>query len=226
MAFIKICGITNIQDAQAAIDMGADALGFVFAESPRKVSPETVQTIIARLPSDRLYIGVFVNHSLKEMLEIKTFCGIDTVQIHDEKALDFSVNQGFKIIMGLRVKPNTPVPGSIDPNVILLLDTYSKDAFGGTGKTFDWQKAVSIAKQRPIILAGGLTPDNVIHAIETVHPFAVDVSSGVEKNKGQKDHGKMKAFIHNVRKTTIHPSAHKSMTMKAHFTPNIQMASQ
>jgi phosphoribosylanthranilate isomerase len=201
MTFIKICGITNVEDARVCIDNGADALGFVFAESPRKITPKTAQKIISQLPSDKFYIGVFVTHSSKESLEIKEYCGLNTVQIHNDIADIDQLTKDVRIIKGFRVKPDNPIPEAIDPKIIMLLDTYSKSSHGGTGKTFDWQQAINIAIQQPIILAGGLTPDNVAKAIETVRPFAVDVSSGVEKSKGFKDHNKICAFIEKVRET-------------------------
>jgi phosphoribosylanthranilate isomerase len=201
MTFIKICGITNINDARFALDMSADALGFIFAESPRKISPKTAQTIISQLPSNRLYIGVFVNHTSENIIKIKNYCGLDTVQIHDDITDMDQIYKDMRIIKGVRVKPDNPIPQLNHPNIIMLLDTYAKSSHGGTGKTFDWQKAIDIAKQQPIILAGGLTPDNVSSAIETVRPLAVDVSSGVEKSKGLKDHKKISAFIENVRAT-------------------------
>jgi len=211
---IKICGMTNFEDAQAAIEMGADALGFIFAESPRKVTPEDVRDIIVQLPKDKLYIGVFVNHPFEKVLWAYDFCNLEAVQLHgDEKIVDnqminenplscdFPQSFANKVIKGFRVGPDNPPPESYDPKVMLLLDTYSQSSHGGTGKTFDWQQAIPIARQRSIMLAGGLNPDNVGKAIETVRPFAVDVSSGVELEKGIKDHSKMKAFIENVRKT-------------------------
>jgi phosphoribosylanthranilate isomerase len=218
MTFIKICGITNIADADAAIDMGADALGFIFAESPRKITPKIAQTIISNLPSNRLYIGVFVNHTSADIINIKKYCGLDTVQIHDDISDIDRIYQDIRIIKGVRVKPNTPIPQFNHPNIIMLLDTYAKSAHGGTGKTFDWQKAIDIAKQQPIILAGGLTPDNVSSAIETVRPFAVDVSSGVEKSKGLKDHNKICTFIENIRAMDLKiPSNHKYQNFKDYF---------
>jgi len=218
MTFIKICGITLKEDAFAAIDMGADALGFVFAESPRKVSPKTAQTIIKQLPSNKLYVGVFVKHTQEEILKIKEYCGLDTVQIHDAIVGMDQLKKTSPIIRGFRVKHNQPIPQIIDPNVIMLLDTYSKTSHGGTGKTFDWQKAIDIAKQQPIILAGGLTSENVALAIETVRPFAVDVSSGVEKSKGLKDHQKIRAFIEKVRTTDQKISSQqKSQNIKEFF---------
>jgi phosphoribosylanthranilate isomerase len=218
MTYIKICGITNIKDARIAIDMGADALGFIFAESPRKISPKTAQTIISQLPLDRLYIGVFVNHTPTDIIKIKNECGLDTVQIHDDIADIDQIYKDIRIIKGVRVKPDKPIPQFNHPNIIMLLDTYAKSSHGGTGKTFDWQKAIAIAKQKPIILAGGLTPDNVSLAIETVRPFAVDVSSGVEQSKGLKDHKKVCAFIENVRATDQKmPSLQKHQNFKDYF---------
>jgi len=221
MTFIKICGITNIEDAHASIDLGADALGFVFAESPRKVSPSTAKTIISQLPSNGLYVGVFVNHTTDEIIKIKKFCGLNTVQIHDDLSDMDQIKKDFRMIKGFRVKPDHPIPHVDDPNIIMLLDTYSKTSHGGTGMTFDWQKAVDIANKQPIILAGGLTPENVALAIETVRPFAVDVSSGVEKSKGLKDHQKISAFIKNVRETDQeNPSMQKYQSIKDYFLPN------
>jgi len=221
MTFIKICGITNIEDARASIDMGADVLGFVFAESPRKISPSTAQKIISQLPPNRLYVGVFVNHTTDQIIKIKKFCGLNTVQIHDDISDMDQIKKEFRIIKGFRVKPDNPIPHLSDPNIIMLLDTYSKTAHGGTGKTFDWQKAIDIAKKQPIILAGGLTPENVTLAIETVRPFAVDVSSGVEKSKGLKDHQKISAFIEKVRATNQkYQSKQKYQSIIDYFLPN------
>ena len=213
MTFIKICGMTNLNDATAAIEMGADALGFILAESPRYVSPETVRDIISRLPNNKKYVGVFVNHPYKKVLWTKEFCKLDFVQLHgDELILDdndiilddpesyhFPKSQASCVIKGLRVRPDKPIPSSIDQKVLLLLDTYSKTAHGGTGQTFDWQLAVDIASKRKIMLAGGLNPENVSDAIKMVHPFGVDVSSGIELKKGIKNHDKMRAFINNIR---------------------------
>jgi phosphoribosylanthranilate isomerase len=218
MAFIKICGITNIDDAHAAIDRGADALGFVFAESPRQITPKNAQKIISQLPSDRLYIGVFVNHTQQEMIEIKEYCGLDTVQIHNDIEGMDQIKKNVRIIQGIRVQPDKPILKMNDPNIIILLDTYSKSSHGGTGKTFDWKKAIDIAAQQPIILAGGLNAENVVSAIKTVRPFAVDVSSGVEKEKGIKDHKKLNDFIQNVREIDQDaPFQNKSQNIKNHF---------
>jgi len=220
MTFIKICGITNLEDARISVDNGADALGFVFAESPRKIMPEAAQKIISQLPSDKLYVGVFVDHSLKEIHEIKKYCGLNTIQIHKDIADIDQITKDIRIIKGFRVKPDNPIPKFIDPNIIMLLDTYSKSSHGGTGKTFDWQKAIDISNQQPIILAGGLTPENVTEAIETVNPFAVDVSSGVEKSKGLKDHNKICNFIEKVRDTDFKkPSQQGYQNMNDYFMP-------
>jgi len=217
MTFIKICGITNTEDAHVAVDMGADALGFVFAESPRKITPKHAQKIISQLPSDRLYIGVFVNHTSKEILEIQQYCGLDTVQIHNDIEGLGQLNKNIRIIKGIRVQSEKPIPKNLDPNIIILLDTYSKSAHGGTGKTFDWNKAIDISEQQPIILAGGLNANNVVSAIKTVHPFAVDVSSGVEKEKGIKDHNQIKQFIQKVRENDQETPSQKNHKNIKHY---------
>jgi len=218
MTFIKICGITNIEDANVAVDMGTDALGFIFANSPRQITPKTAHEIISSLPSDRLVVGVFVNYQPKEIIEIKEYCGLDTVQIHDDITDLDQIKSHVRLIKGIRVKPGQPIPQLFDPNIIPLLDTYSKSTQGGTGKTFDWHQAIDIANKQPIILAGGLTPENVDLAIKTVRPFAVDVSSGVEKAKGLKDHKKISAFIKQVRSTDQKVSSHQYVRFKDYFS--------
>lgn len=201
MVKVKICGITNVDDALHAVACGADALGFVFYEkSPRCVTPESAQQIIAALPPFVTTVGLFVNETPARIREIADDCGLDVIQLHgDERPQDCNFAPR-RVIKALRVKTASSLAGHEEYQVsALLLDTWVAGAYGGTGETFNWELAASIAHQRPVILAGGLTQENVALAIEAVRPYAVDVSSGVEAAPGQKDPQKVAAFIHAAK---------------------------
>jgi phosphoribosylanthranilate isomerase len=199
---VKICGITNLDDAIAAVDFGADALGFVFFQgSPRFISTDKAAVIIKKLPPFLTTIGVFVNERPGRIEKIISTTGIDVVQLHgDEKPENCNISR--KTIKAIRVKTLE----SLDPLIYykdivsaFLLDTFSPDISGGTGQIFNWDIAVEAKQFGKIILAGGLTPDNITEAIRRVRPYAVDVSSGVESKKGEKDHEKMKLFIEKAK---------------------------
>jgi len=195
MTRVKVCGITNREDALAACGAGAHALGFVLAESPRRVSPERAREIIALLPPLVTTVGVFVDSPPGEVAELRRFCGLDWVQLHGNESEADALVLGPRVIKALRVGPGRePDPASY-PGCALLLDTYHPEAVGGTGVSFDWSLAQNIAAQRPVILAGGLNAGNVGQAIAQVKPFAVDVSSGVEMEKGIKDHELIASFL-------------------------------
>jgi phosphoribosylanthranilate isomerase len=195
MVRVKICGITCVEDALAAVSYGADALGFVFAPSPRQVKSETVREIVDRLPALVMKVGVFVDATHDELKAAKELCGLDLVQLHGNEAEAGGRRLGPGVIRALRVGNGAPLPEDAFPSATLLLDTYSPHALGGTGRTFDWNLAAGLALRRPIILAGGLTPENVAEAVRAVRPYGVDVSSGVEKEPGRKDHDKLERFI-------------------------------
>jgi len=197
---VKICGITNLADALAACRLGADALGFVLAPSPRQVSPDQARAIIAQLPPLVGTVGVFVDAPPVEVSVLRRYCGLDWVQLHGDEDEDQAAMQWPRVIKALRVAPGREPDPAAYPGCALLLDTYHPQEAGGTGQSFDWGLAVDIARRRPIILAGGLNPDNVARAIEQVQPYAVDVSSGVEKEKGVKDHERIASFIAQVRR--------------------------
>ncbi len=198
MGTVKICGITNLQDALAAVEYGADAIGFVFYhKSPRLVSPETAKAIISSLPPFITTVGVFVDEEKSEIEKTASYAGLDVIQLHGSEPpgkCDF----GRKIIKAVRVKTTADIEslkqyGNLSA---FLLDTYSPSAIGGTGETFNWEIAVEAKRFGRIILAGGLNPGNVEKAIKLVQPYGVDVSSGVEgSEKGKKDHIKLKLFI-------------------------------
>jgi phosphoribosylanthranilate isomerase len=203
MTRIKICGITNIDDAEAAIEYGADALGFVFyPDSPRAVSPDAAKSIISSLPPFVTTVGVFVDESKDEIERISSHAGLNIIQLHGSEPPD-KCNLSRKTVKAIRVKElsDLEVLNKYTNVTAFLLDAYSPDALGGTGQVFNWEIAVEAKRFGNIILAGGLNPDNVGEAIKQVCPYAVDVASGVESNtKGKKDHLRLKAFIENAKK--------------------------
>lgn len=199
MVRVKICGITCTEDALAAVRYGADALGFVFAPSPRQVTPQEARTIIHSLPPLVAKVGVFVNESADVIKNIRSFCGLDLIQLHGDESEAEAAQLGTGIIKALRVGDDFLPRDDSYPTATLLLDTYCPGSRGGTARTFDWRVATGPAKRRPIILAGGLTPDNVAQAVQTVRPYAVDVSSGVEREPRRKDYEKLAHFIRRAK---------------------------
>ena len=201
---MKICGITNPEDALAAIALGADALGFVFyTRSPRRVTPEQAATIVSRLPPFVAKVGVFVDEKLERVREIMNLCSLDYTQLHGSESPDYCQKLGHRAIKAFRVNDESILEQLSDYKVVaILLDSYNPDMFGGTGRAFNWEIAARAARSNCVILSGGLTPQNVAQAIKIVKPYAVDVSSGVEASQGKKDHAKLKAFIQTVRDTT------------------------
>ncbi len=208
MVKIKICGITERDDALHAVDCGVDALGFVFYErSPRAVTRKRAQAIIAELPPFVTVVGLFVNEDPRIIREVADDCGLDVIQYHGDESPETVRLAPRRSIRALRVRESETLD-VIDryPASGLLLDALVTGAFGGTGVLCNWEIAAEIAKKRPVILAGGLTPENVATAIQTVRPYGVDVSSGVEETPGRKDRKKVAAFIRVVNlcnRTTI-----------------------
>ncbi len=202
MVRVKICGITNPEDALMAVEAGADALGFVFfPASPRYISPEQAEVIIRRLPPFVHTVGLFVNEEPATVNRIADRCGLDLVQLHGEETPDYCAAVKRRIIKAFRVKDASSLDGMAHYRVAAcLLDAWSPAAHGGTGTTFNWDIAARAAASQTIILAGGLTPENVAGAIATVKPYAVDVSSGVESAPGEKDARLVKAFVVAARK--------------------------
>ncbi|MDI6889315.1 MAG: phosphoribosylanthranilate isomerase [Thermodesulfovibrionales bacterium] len=199
---VKICGITNLNDALAAVDSGADALGFVFFEgSPRYIPHDEAYTIIKELPSFTTTIGVFVNEKTKQIEKIVGLTGIDVVQLHGDETPEMC-DISRRIIKAIRVKSLEsldPLKNYKDKVSAFLLDTFTPEILGGTGQMFNWDIAVEAKQFGRIILAGGLTPDNIADSVRRVRPYGVDVSSGVESEKGKKDHEKMKLFIERAK---------------------------
>lgn len=204
MTRIKICGITNLEDALLAVECGADSLGFIFAKSPRQITPQTARKIIEKLPPFIGKIGVFVNEPPSKVQRIARESGLTAVQLHGEEIPEFcAMLYPLTLIKAIRVKDEKDIAilSAYDCVTAFLLDSYSADKKGGTGKKFDWKLALLAKKyNKPIILSGGLTPDNVAEAVKLVKPYAVDASSGIESKPGKKDKKKIKAFIEKVRK--------------------------
>ena len=198
---IKICGITNIEDALFAVEAGADALGFVFYEkSPRCVSPQQAQKIVAELPPFVTTVGLFVNEPIPHIRRVMAAARLDVVQLHGDEQPEDCLIEPLRVIKALRVKDATSLEGAARYQVsALLLDAWSDEAYGGTGEQFDWQLVKQLTANRPLVLAGGLNPDNIATAVREVQPYAVDVSSGVEQKPGKKDHQKVAEFIRRVR---------------------------
>ena len=207
MTRVKICGITDPDDARNAALLGADAIGLNFYEkSARCIDGSRASRIIEALPSFVGVVGVFVNHPDPHGLEdLALSLGLHAVQLHGTESPDYcSVIQRVKVIKAFRVDSKFRVESlRAYGNGTFLLDSGSDAQFGGTGRVFDWEKAYGANAFGWIILAGGLNPDNVKDAISSLHPFAVDTSSGVESSPGRKDYDKMRRFIENVKKTDI-----------------------
>jgi len=203
MVKVKICGITNLDDAMAAADFGVDALGFVFfKKSPRYISPGNAKKIIKKLPPLISTVGVFVNEDKNTIKKTVSQAGIDIIQLHGDETPK-ACNLSKPAIKAIRVKSLDSleiISKYRDKVSAFLLDTYTPELFGGTGQVFNWDIAVEAKQFGRVILAGGLTPANIEKAVRLVHPYAVDVSSGVEAEKGKKDHLKMKLFIERAKR--------------------------
>jgi phosphoribosylanthranilate isomerase len=201
MTRVKICGITNAEDALSAVEMGADALGFIFYKgSKRYIDPARASEIISALPPLISLVGVFVNQGIDEIKKTAEMSGIDTLQLHGDESPEFCAMLPYKMIKALRVKD------TVDTDVVelypvraILFDRHSDELYGGTGRSFDWDALKNMKISKKIILSGGLTPENVSRAIEMVKPYGVDVSTGVEDSPGRKNHIKMRKFIEAVR---------------------------
>jgi len=212
MTKIKICGITNLNDALAAIDAGADLLGFNFyPKSPRLIDLGICRGITSKLrnrSANVIFVGVFVNLPVAEIHAVMETCGLELAQLHGDEPPAMLAELGDRAFKAIRLSASTSVPASVYPfcrrpsvdRPALLVDAAVKGVYGGSGVVADWLAAAELAKQIPLLLAGGLTPDNVAEAVRRVQPWGVDVASGVEASPGVKDPGKMKRFVAEVRK--------------------------
>ena len=204
---VKVCGITNLHDAELAVRLGADAIGFIFCESPRRIAPQRAREIVRMLPPFVTAVGVFVNAPAAEVLKTAEEVGLGAVQLHgleSPESVD-EISRSVKVIKAFRVQgPKTLAECEAYPSAsAFLFDTYAAGRLGGTGLTFDWTilagfRGAPVAG-RPWILAGGLRPENVQEAVARCRPYGIDVSSGVEKEPGIKDPVKLEQFIMKAR---------------------------
>lgn len=192
---VKICGMTRLEDARVAIDAGAGAIGFVFwPDSPRFIDPFRARQIAAMLPPFVTTVGVFVDQTAEHVSGVASLVRLSAVQLHGAEQTDYAASLGRPVI-----KAVTLADANVDAwptHVTLLLDAHDPAKRGGTGRTIDWNAAAAVAARRHVLLAGGLTPENVGAAIARVRPFGVDVSSGVEDSPGVKNHSRIRAFVH------------------------------
>ena len=202
---IKICGLTNAEDASAAVEAGADAVGFVFhKKSPRCAETAAVKAIVKELPPFVLPIGVFVNEDAKVVRDIMDSCGLTLAQLHGDETAAYCEMLGRPVLKAIRIRDRRSFLALAEFQGRagvrgFLIDAFSPDAYGGTGQVADWSLAAEAASAATILLAGGLTPLNVSDAIRRVRPYGVDVSSGVEVSPGKKDHAKLRAFVQAAR---------------------------
>jgi len=204
MVEVKICGITNINDAYVAIKYGADALGFIFyPKSQRYVMPERAKEIIQKLPHEIIKVGVFVNHEIHEVKEIVKFCGLNLIQLHGDESPEYCAQfPKSSLIKAVSCRLEEDIRKLRNYSVrAILVDGQEQGHYGGTGKNSDWRLAIKVKGMHPLILAGGLNKGNIRKAIETVRPQAVDINSGVEISPGKKDPDKIKEIIEIVRET-------------------------
>lgn len=208
--WVKICGITTVADALAAADAGADAVGFVFAASPRRVSLDQAADISRELPGSVERVGVFLDARFDEVARAVERARLDVVQLHGRVDVALTAplrTLGCRVVRALRMRGEKDVAAAVSDDAdVLLLDAYAPGQAGGTGRTFDWRLAAAVAdglrgrgRRVPIVVAGGLTPDNVAQAIRAARPAGVDVSSGVELAPGRKCPEKMRHFVRKVR---------------------------
>jgi len=200
--FVKICGITNTDDARVAVEAGADAIGLNFVPgTPRYIEVAAAREIARAIPDAVKKVGVFVNESVKTINRCVREVPLDIVQLHGDEAPETARLVEAPIFKAVRVRGEIDVERLRAYNAdAYLLDTFVEGAHGGTGKTFDWDLALPVQDAGlPVLLSGGLTPENVADAVRRVSPFGVDVSSGVELGPGKKDPGKVRAFIANAR---------------------------
>ncbi|MFH1429242.1 MAG: phosphoribosylanthranilate isomerase [Candidatus Margulisiibacteriota bacterium] len=194
----KICGITNLEDAQLACRLGADALGFIFAPSPRQVNSKTVCGITSQIPPFITRVGVFVNESPELINEIAINCGLDAIQLHGDESPEYCKLIRHRVVKVLRIKDRSDLDAIQQyENYVsaFLFDTYSPDQYGGTGNTFNWELLKDFITEKPFIISGGITPDNLASLLGSITPYGVDIGSGVELKPGRKDPDKLKQLF-------------------------------
>lgn len=202
MIAVKVCGMTDPEDARLAAQLGASAVGMVFwPGSPRSVDVERARKIVAALPPFVTSVGVFVDQSPTEVEAIVDRVGLDAIQLHGHETTDDYTRIGRRLIKAVAVREDSTgsEADEVPPHAAVLLDAHDPVKRGGTGRAIDWRIAAAIAKRRPVILSGGLNAGNVVAAVRAVAPYAVDVSSGIESSPGRKDSAKLHAFFDALR---------------------------
>ena len=201
MLLVKICGITRLEDAEAAVAAGARALGFVFwSESPRFIDPHRARAIVKALPPFVTTVGVFVNQPVEYVNGVASLACLSAVQLHGDETIEDAARMMRPVMKAIGVTTAT-VEHAADAwpaRVTMLLDVHDPRRRGGTGRTIDWTVAAALAARRRTMLSGGLTPDNVAEAVARVRPFGIDISSGVERSPGVKDHARIRALFEVV----------------------------
>jgi phosphoribosylanthranilate isomerase len=193
---VKICGMTRLEDVEAAVMLGADAVGFIFwPGSPRFVEPAAARQMVAALPPFVTPVGVFVNQDVAHINGVAVQVGLGAIQLHGDEDPPVAESLTRPVIKGISTREAVGAADRWPPRVTLLVDAHDPVRRGGTGATADWTMAAALAGQRRVLLAGGLTPDNVAEALSRVRPFGIDVSSGVEEAPGVKSHSRMVALF-------------------------------
>jgi phosphoribosylanthranilate isomerase len=207
---VKICGITRLEDAEAAVEAGATAIGFVFwPESPRFIDPFRARHIAARLRAFVTTVGVFVNQTAAYVNGVSGLVRLGAVQLHGDETMAYAASLQRPVVKAVPIGPDRSdglrdeALSSWPANVTLLLDVHDPVRRGGSGRTIDWDRAAAIAARRPIVLAGGLRPDNVGEAVRRVRPFGIDVSSGVEASPGKKDHSRIRQLFEALHEAGV-----------------------
>jgi phosphoribosylanthranilate isomerase len=205
---VKICGITNEEDALCAVHCGAAALGFIFyPPSPRYIKPVDARKIINGLPKEIVKVGVFVNEKVAEIKRVMEYCGLDMIQLHGDELPEFCREfPADRIIKAVELKNDNDLNHALDYDVAaLLVDNRHAGLYGGTGKKANWDLACRIKNKKPLILSGGLNEDNIAQAIKDVAPYALDINSGVESEPGKKDHAKLTRIFDIIRAVDTAP---------------------
>ena len=200
MTKIKICGNTRAEDVELAVELGADLLGFIFTRSKRQVHAEEIKDVIAQVPAGVERVGVFIDEPTEQIDQVVRACSLTAIQVYrplteKDRALGLLLLPAFRVQDG---EDLTTIP--LEDGDHPLFDTWVPDSVGGTGRTWAWPQAREVARKYRVVVSGGLTPDNVDGAVRALHPWAVDVCSGVEAEPGRKDHAKLRAFVEAVRR--------------------------
>lgn len=200
MTRIKVCGNTRAEDVELAVELGVDLLGFIFTRSKRQVRVDDVKGIIGRLPDTVERVGVFIDETPEQIAAVADVCGLTAIQVY-RPLTEKDRSLGLLLLPAFRVQDGEDLTAiKFHSGDHPLLDTWTPDIIGGTGRAWTWAKAKAVARQFPVVVSGGLTPQNVDGAVRELHPWAVDVCSGVEAEPGRKDHAKLRAFVEAVRR--------------------------